>query len=158
MNEISAEIQAELEKRYRTTAFVILAQIFFALVLTAAAWFIAQNADNSVTSGSLQTLWITVLFIALGTFFLRRIMFNWERLKNTAILKGVSGLLQTLQINAILLGAIAELIAVVGFLITTLSGNKWEMFRATAVALVVFLINFPRRKVWEKIVDNLANI
>lgn len=158
MQEISAENRTELEKRYRIAAFVVIAQIFTALLLTVAAFFIAQTFENSVTSEGMLALWITVLLIAVGTFILRRFLFSWERLKNTAIVKGISGALQTLQINSILLGSLGEIIAIIGFLVAVLGGNKWDMFRAAAVSLIVFLANFPRRSNWEKITANLEKI
>lgn len=155
MQEISAGNRTELEKRYRTAATVVIAQIITALLLTVAAFFIAQSFDNSVTSESMSALWFTILFIAVGAFLLRRFLFNWDRLKNIAIIKGIPGVLQTLQINSILLGSLGEIIVVIGFLLAVLGGNKWDMFRAAAVALIVFLANFPRRSTWEKIVANL---
>lgn len=156
--EISPENRSELEKRYRTTTIVIAFQIFVVVVLIVAAWFAAQNSDNSVTSQTLTTLWVAVLFIAVGAFLARRLLFNWERLKNVTLIKGVSGLIQTLQTNSILIGVIGLIVAAMGFLIALLSGNKWEMFRAGAIALVVFLANFPRKSVWMKIVSNLEKI
>lgn len=158
MAEISAENRNELEKRYRTTTIVIAFQIFTVIALIVAAWFAAQNSNNSVSEQTMMTLWAAVLFLAVGTFLARRMLFGWERLKNTTLLKGVKGLIQTLQFNSIILGAIGELIAVLGFLIALLSGNKWDMFRAAAAAFVVFLANFPRKSVWEKIVSNLEKI
>jgi hypothetical protein len=158
MNEISAENLAELEKRYRTTAFIVLGQIFVTLVLVVAAWFVAPSAESTLSSESLTTLWIAMLFIAIGTFLLRRLFFNWERLKNIALLKGVGGVLATLQRNAVILGALAEIVAIMGFLISTLSGNSSDMLRAGTIALVVFLVNFPRKGVWKKVVSNLAGI
>lgn len=158
MAEISSANRNELEKRYRTTTIVIAFQIFTVIALIVAAWFAAQSSNNSVSDQTLTTLWIAVLFIAVGAFLARRILFGWERLKNIVLLKGVKGLIQTLQKNAIILGAIGELVALTGFLIALLSGNKWEMFRAGAIALVVFLANFPRKSVWEKIVSNLEKV
>jgi len=158
MSEISAENRTELEKRYRTAAFVVIAQILTTLVLIVVAFFVAQTSENSATSQSIFALWIIVLFIAVGAFVLRRILFNWERLKNTALIKGFPGLLQTLQTNSILLGSLAEIIAIIGFLVATLGGNKWDMFRVGTIALIVFLANFPRKSNWEKIVANLEKI
>ena len=158
MTEISAENRSELEKRYRMTTIVIAFQIFTVIVLIVAAWFAAQNSNNSVSDQTLTTLWVAVLFIAVGAFLARRMLFGWERLKNTVLLKGVKGLIRTLQTNSIILGVIGEIVAIMGFLIALLSGNKWEMFRAGAIALVVFLANFPRKKVWEKIVSNLEKV
>jgi hypothetical protein len=99
-----------------------------------------------------------VLFIAVGTFILRRMFFSWERLKNIALLKGVPGLLRTLQRNSVILGVFALAVAVVGFLISSFSGSSSDMFRAGVIALVVFLINFPRKKVWKTIVSNLEKV
>lgn len=158
MPEISPENRRELEKRYRTTVLVIVFQIFTVIALIVVAWFLAQSSESLITNQSLMTLWAAVLFIAIGAFAVRRLIFSWERLKNNAILKGVKGLIQTLQINSIFLGVIAEIVGVLGFLIAVLSGNKWEMFRAGAIALVVFLANFPRKSTWEKIVANLEKI
>lgn len=147
-----------MEKRYRVTSTIVLIQIFSTIILIAAAWFIAQETDNSITEQAIWSLWIMVLFIALGTFALRRFLFSWERLKNIALLKGVKNLISTLQTNTIILSALAEIIVIIGFLVATLSGNKFEMFRAGAVALIVFLLNFPRKSIWEKIVANLENV
>lgn len=158
MNRISEINRAEMEKRYRVTSAIVLIQILSTIILIAAAWFIAQKMDNSITEQAIWSLWIMVLFIALGTFALRRFLFSWERLKNIALLKGVKNLISTLQTNTIILSALAEIIVIIGFLVATLSGNKFEMFRAGAVALIVFLLNFPRKSIWEKIVANLENV
>jgi len=155
---ISAEIQAELEKRYQATAFVIAGQIALTIIFLIVAWIVAPSSQNVFSSNKLMPFWIGALFIAIGTFVLRRVLFRWDRLRDIVLLKGVSGLLQNLQKNAILLGAMAELIALIGFVITFLSGNPYEMLRAGAIALVVFLINFPRKSVWKKIVANLESI
>jgi hypothetical protein len=74
------------------------------------------------------------------------------------VLKGVSGLLKTLQINAIILGAFAALLAIVGCVITFLTGEIFEMLRAGVVALIVFFINFPRKSVWKKIVAGMEKV
>ena len=158
MAEISAENRTELEKRYRTAAFVVIAQILTTLGLIVVAFFVAQTSESSATSQSILALWIIVLFIAVGAFVLRRILFSWERLKNTALVKGVPGLLQTLQTNSILLSSLGEIIAIIGFLVATLGGNKWDMFRVGTIALIVFLANFPRKSNWKKIVANLEKI
>lgn len=155
MNQ-AAEYKPELEKRYRVAALIAAAQAFSVLVMIALAWFLAARSDNSITGSALNALWMMILLLGVGTFVLRRVLFSWERLKNVALLKGISGLLAALQTNTIILNSLAETIAVVGFLIAVLSGNKWEMFRAGAIALIVFLLTFPRKSVWEKIVAGVA--
>lgn len=158
MNQISEPNLKDLNARYRTTAIIVGVQIFSTILLIIIAWFLSSQTDNAVTEEAVSALWLTILFIAVGTFALRRFLFSWERLKNTALIKGVAKVISTLQINTIILCAFAEVIAVIGFLVATLSGNKFEMFRAGAVALIVFLINFPRKSVWEKVVANLEKV
>jgi hypothetical protein len=158
MNEISSENLTELNKRYRTTVFIVLAQIFFILILVFISFFSLPRITANLTEQDFTTLWVGVLFIAVGSFILRRMFFSWERLKNIALLKGISGLLGTLQQNSAILSVFGLIVAIIGFLIAALTGNSSDMLRAGAIALVVFLINFPRKKVWKTIVSNLEKV
>lgn len=155
--EPSAENAALLEKRYRTTAIIVAAQIVVTLILTVAAWFIVSSGDTG-SGEPVTTLWVAVLFVAIGSFVIRRLFFGWERLKNAAVLGGVDGLLRTLQNNGIILGAFGEVIAVLGFVVSLMSGSSLDMFRAAAIALIVFFINFPRKKMWKTVVANLQEV
>jgi len=158
MEEISPENFAELEGRYRVTAIIVSAQILLTIVLIAAAWFFAADYEVSVSPQTLTTLWIAIIFVAIGAFVLRRMFFRWDRLKDVTLLKGVSGLLATLQFTAIILGCLAGTMAIIGFAIAVLSGEKLEMLRAGIASLIVFLINFPRKSVWGKIVAGMEKI
>lgn len=158
MNEISAENLAALEKKYKTTSFIFIAQIAFTIILVIVGWFYAANVENSITEESLTSLRVGVIFIAITTFVIKRVLVRWDRLKTIALLKGIPGLLNSLQTNAIILGVMAEIIAIIGFLIAALGGIKTDMLTFGAVALILFLINFPRKGIWEKIVANLEKI
>ena len=158
MEVISAETLAELEKRYRTAAIIVSAQIVFTITLTVAVWLFAPMAASSITQQSLMTLWAAIIFLAVGAFVLRRMFFRWNRLKDIAVLKGVAGLIKTLQANAVLLGFLATLLTIVGCVITILSGETFEAIRAEIVALIVFVINFPRKTVWEKVVEKMQEV
>jgi len=158
MEVISAETLAELEKRYRTAAIIVSAQIVFTITLTVAVWLFAPMAASSITQQTLMTLWAAIIFLAVGAFVLRRMFFRWNRLKDIAVLKGVAGLIKTLQANAVLLGFLATLLTIVGCVITILSGETFEAIRAEIVALIVFVINFPRKTVWEKVVEKMQEV
>jgi hypothetical protein len=158
MKDISPENLDALDSRYRTTAIVILAQIAFTIVLTVAVCLFAPASGNSITQQTLTTLWVVIIFLAIGAFVLRRMFFRWDRLKDITLLKGISGLLGTLQSNAVLLGIMATLLAIVGSVITILNGETFEAIRAAIVALIVFAINFPRKSVWEKIVAGMEKV
>lgn len=105
MKEISAAILAEIEKRYRLTAIIVLTQITTTIILIVVGWFYAANSENAASHNSLMTLWTAIIFVAVGTFLLRRTLNRWNRLKNVALLKGVSGVLTTLQTNSLLITA-----------------------------------------------------
>nr|HQU86506.1 hypothetical protein [Pyrinomonadaceae bacterium] len=153
MTEISAEINNEMEKRYRTAAFLIFAQIATLFVFVALAFLLVKPENGSqISDKTRMTLWVAALFFAVGTFIIRRMLYRWERLRDTALLKGISGLLKTLLYNSILLAAMAEIVAVIGLIISILTSNSFEMLRAAAISLVVFIINFPRKSIWKKIV------
>ena len=158
METVSPENLAEIEIRYRATVIIFAAQIFFGLVLTLAALFLSPNAESSISPETSRTLWIVIIFIAVGTFLLRRFFLRWDRLRDIALLKGIKGLLRTLQSNAIILSAFIEIIVIIGFVVAFLSGEKFEMLRAGLVALILYAINFPRKSVWEKIVAGLQEV
>jgi ABC-type uncharacterized transport system permease subunit len=158
MNEITGENLTELEKRYRRAVFIVLAQVFAVLVLIFVSWLFAPKIETNLSNQDLTTIWVAVLFIAIGSFILRRMFFSWERLKNIGILKGVPRLLRTLQRNSVILAVLALVVAFLGFLLAAFSGNSWDMFRAGVIALVVSLINFPRKKIWKTIVSNLEKV
>lgn len=147
-----------LEKRYRISVIAVAVQILIMLVLTVIAWFVITYSNNDISEQANVALWATILLIAAGSFVLRRMLFSWERLKSVALLKGIPGLLDNLQANTILLGALGEVVAIMGFLVAVLSGNKFEMLRAGAISLIVFLMNFPRRAVWQKILASAENV
>ena len=158
MNEISAENLNELEKRRRITAIVVSVQILTAIGLIIFGWFYAARSENAVSPNAVMLLWAMVIFIAAGTFVLRRVLFRRERLEKFKRQTGISGLLALLQTNHIILAALAEIIAVIGFLIAVLNGIKSDIFRAGAVALIVFLVNFPRKSVWQRIASSSEKV
>ncbi len=69
MNKITAENLAEIEKRYRLTATIVLTQISTTIILIVVGWFYAASSENAASPDSLTALWIAVIFIAVGTFF-----------------------------------------------------------------------------------------
>ena len=148
----------ELKSRYRATLFIIAAQIIVILALTVIVWFDVFEIEAAASAATVTALWVVIIFIAVGSLVVRRVFFNWEKLTETALLKGISGLLSKLQSNAVFLSALAVVVAVLGFIISSFGGDKFQMLRAAAIALIICWINFPRRRVWEKIVGNLENL
>ena len=149
MNQLSEQKQIELDSRYNRTVLVYWAQVATTAILTLIAWFIAGRTEASAPQTLPNVLWIVLLVIAIGAFLLRRVMFNSEVLRDTATIKGASGVIKNLQFKTILISALAETITLIGFVISLMTGDKYDMLRAAAVALIIFFISFPRKKGWQ---------
>src|SRR5438045_9735241 len=110
-------------------------------------------ANNSQTSPSqrpcahstIMCLCISVLACGLGAFVLRRTRFAAMRLKDIAALKGISGLLKTLQDTTIQIAFIGGAIALMGFIITIFTREWGDMLRAGGVSAIVLIYSYPLR-------------
>lgn len=165
-----------LNQRYRSTAVIIFSQIFSVILLTVVSIFIAgrvqpfgvtsgeasfsvgnlTNANQGGTTTLTTFLWIAILALAIAAFFLRRMILAPTAIRDTATIKGASGLIQSLQTKTIFLAALGEAIAIFGFVISLASGNYSDMVRAAIVAGIIFFINFPRKSSWQRLAQNAA--
>jgi hypothetical protein len=169
----------QLDRVYKKTATFFFAQVLGVLILTLLAFFLAgkiqpfgaasgeasfsienlTNPNAAIGSAALTTfLWIAILALAVGVFLLRRVLFAPATLRDAAVVGGSNGLLKSLQTKIILLVTIAEIVAILGFIISLTSGNWTDMLRAALVAAVLFFINFPRKSVWQKLADNATRV
>lgn len=155
MNEISDNKSSVFEKNYQITTKIVLIQIFSAIILMFVGWFLASQVDNSVSPNAVTGLWIALVATLIFSFLLNKFLFNWQRLQRNYERFGTVGILQTLQQNTIILFVLGQIVVITGFLIATLTVNKIEILRTGAMALIVFLFNFPRKTIWKKIISTL---
>lgn len=171
VREMPEQIQNEIDRRHRSTVSILAVQLAIVAILLAASWFLAgkfypfgapaddasfsiENLTNAGGGNSVTTtLWIAILAIAVSAFLLRRLTFATSVLQDAATIKGASGLLETLQTKTALLASLGLIIAVLGFVISLISGNFLDMLRAGAVASIVLFINFPRKTAWQRFVQ-----
>jgi len=155
MSETNRSAEDELDSRHRTAAMVVVAM----LVLTFALVGIAFAARNFLSRPGSQTqrvlLNVLILICGLGAFPLRRTRFAAMRLQDIAALRGLSGLLATLQGTTIQIAFIGGAIALMGFILAMLTGEPWDMLRAGGVALVVLLYCYPRKSAWQRVVQGI---
>jgi O-antigen/teichoic acid export membrane protein len=88
MQDISNETRVQLEKRYRTTGIIYLAQISSAVFLVIIGYVFVGKSEKTFDPTLTMALWAAILFIAVGTFLLRRKLYRWERLKDLTLLNG----------------------------------------------------------------------
>ena len=156
MTPSSASLQNELVRRHRAATFVVVGFLILDVVLLTIAFAAGERifrpGDRSLAMG----LWIAVLVFGLGAFVIRRTKFASMRLKDVAALRGVSGLLKTLQDTTIQIACIGGAIALMGFMITIRTGDWTDMLRAVGVSVIVLFYGFPFRSAWERVVRELA--
>ena len=156
MTPSSESLQNELVRRHRAATFVVVGFLILDVVLLTIAFAAGERifrpGDRSLAMG----LWIAVLVFGLGAFVIRRTKFASMRLKDVAALRGVSGLLKTLQDTTIQIACIGGAIALMGFMITIRTGDWTDMLRAVGVSVIVLFYGFPFRRAWERVVRELA--
>lgn len=148
-------IESELARRHRAAAVVAGGLVVLTVVLIAIAFagqkFINRPGDPSIVWG----LWIAIVVFALGSLALRRTRFNAMRLQDIAALRGLSGLLATLQGTTVQVALLAGAIALMGFIITMMTNDPYDMLRAGGVALIVLIYCYPRRSAWQRVVRGI---
>src|SRR5437764_10730401 len=133
MTTPAQEVQTELERRHRKASTLVLAFVVLDLVLVVIAYFAADRLYRPGAPSTIMALWIAVLVFGLGAFVLRRTRFAPMRLKDIAALKGISGLLKTLQDTTIQIAFVGGAIALMGFIITIFT-REWGTCCAPAAS------------------------
>lgn len=146
----------ELSRRHRTAAMCVAAFLVLDLLLLGIAYLGAERLyrprDPSLRGG----LWIAILVFGLGAFVLRRTKFAAMRLKDIAALRGVSGLLKTLQDTTVQIACIGGAIGLMGFMLVILSGDWTYTLRAIGVSIIVLIYGYPFRGAWERVARQMA--
>lgn len=114
-------------------------------------------APDPAVSGSLL---IVVVLLGVGAVVMRRTRMNPTRLRDVAGLRGVSGLLHSLQKTAVygaLIGYAVALLGLLGSLMTPQPAeSRGFMLRLGVIALAVLLYAYPRRAEWRRAVEASA--
>ncbi|HEY0006024.1 MAG TPA: hypothetical protein VGB17_14685 [Pyrinomonadaceae bacterium] len=148
----------ELERRYQATARLV--QVWLLLVpLLAVVAFFSQRYITPRNNPSLDMTWrIAVPILGFGALALRRTRFSAMRLQDIGALYGISGLLSTLQKTTVQVALLGGAIALIGFVITLLTGLFFYTLGAGIIALAVLLYCYPRRMAWRRVVDGVEEI
>src|SRR2546427_2555890 len=130
-------LQAELARRHRAAALTVGGFLMLAVMLLAIAYFSAHALYRPGDPAIIMGLWIAILVFGLGAFVLRRTRFAALRLKDIAAVKGPAALLKTLQDTTIQVASIAGASALMGFIITILTGDWTSKLRPASAAGIV---------------------
>jgi hypothetical protein len=146
-----------VDAAHRVGLMVVVA-VMLSVIGYVAAGLIVLNGKNGSSDGSSARvpIYVAALFIALGSVALRRSQMRWLRLATVAEVRGAGGLIRHLLNTTIILAALAELIGLLGLVLCFIGGDMRDVLIMGAVALLIVLPVFPRRRVWEKTVADLA--
>jgi len=127
------------------------------LALLVLAYFAAEKLFRPNDPSLIMGLWIAILVFGLGAFVLRRTRFAAMRLKDIAALKGMSGLLKSLHDTTIQIAFIGGAIALMGFIVSILTGDWTSVLRAAGVSAIVLIYGYPFRSAWERVARQLSD-
>lgn len=146
------DTQGELAHSHATAANVVkLVGIFtLLLMLFALTGFLSGILRFNPTTAN--TLRFVVIFLGIGALVYRRTRFQAMRLQDIAALRGASGLLATLQTTTITVAFIAAVIAILGFIISVMTGAGTDMLYFGVIAIAVLAYCYPRRAAWAAVV------
>jgi hypothetical protein len=156
LTETVEATQGDLERSHAAAARVVSLVFMLTLVLAALALFLAPRLKLGVNPVNANTLLFIILFLGLGSVVFRRTKFSPMRLQDIAALRGVRGLLDTLQRTTIYVALIGGLIALLGFAFALLTGDGTNMLYPGVIAVAVLLYSYPRRAAWSAVVKALA--
>src|SRR5881227_1765446 len=117
------DVMDELRRRHRSAATVVVAFLILDLVLLAIAYFAGASLYRTGDPSIIMGLWIGFLVFGLGAFVLRRTKFAPLRLKHITAVRGTSALFKTLQDTTIQVASIGGALALMGFMVTILTGD-----------------------------------
>jgi hypothetical protein len=146
----------ELSHRLRTATIFIAGFLLLDILLLAVAYLAADRLFRPRDPSLSMALWIAILVFGLGAFVLRRTKFAAMRLKDIAALKGMSGLLKSLQDTTIQVACIGGAIGLMGFMLVILSGDWTYTLRAIGVSIIVLIYGYPFRSAWERVARELG--
>lgn len=156
-NALSADVQAELLRRHKSTATTVLS-LLVAVILLSVLAFVSQKFLTPRNSSLLDmTFRIIIPILGLGAIALRRTRLAKMRLQDIAAIRGPSGLLATLQKTALLMAIIGIAVASIGFVCTLMTGQVWYTYTAAVVAAAILLFyGYPLRPSWELAVQRYS--
>ncbi len=134
-------------------------RIFLALTVALIAVAFTGRAPATGSGNPDPTLiWflrITIVVLGIGAVTLRRTRFAPARLQDIAALRGITGLLDTLQNTTMQVALLGGLIAIIAFVMMMLTHYAGDMIFIGVAALAVLIYAYPRRRAWERVVHGI---
>ncbi len=156
MQYVSVENQKALDQAYRLTVIIVLAFCFTPLLLIGLGYFIGAKGGAIHTAETYllvtKAAYGGALVAGLAVVALRRF---WVRLLRGGKRPALA-VLNNLRNLALLSAGLGEVVALIGFIAFSLSGDYQFCWRLGVVGLLLMLYSFPRRWEWERALTHHA--
>ena len=146
---------ANFDAHYRPTQIIVIS----AMILVAAILIVSLIKPDffSGTASPDPTLAIalriSIAMFAIGIIVFRRVRLQPARLRDIHGISGMTGLFGSLKATTVILAALCEAIAIMGFGLAYYAGDLLSVRFACALALALLAFYaYPRRQVWQRIV------
>jgi hypothetical protein len=149
--------QGELQRRHAAAVRVVVAVFIFTLLLVGLALsgvLAGAVRFNPTTANALR---FSIVFLGVGAVVFRRTRFSAMRLQDIGGLRGADGLLDTLHSTTVTVALVGGVIAVLGFVISVMTGAGTDMLYLGVIAVAVLLYCYPRRAAWQAVVRALTS-
>ena len=144
--------RGELERMHASAVRVVLGVFAFTLLLIVVALTGVLAGKVGFDPTTANTLRFVIIFLGVGAIVFRRTRFSPMRLQDIGALRGPAGLLRTLETTTVAVALIGGLIALLGFLISVMTGAGTDMLYLGVIAVAVLLYCYPRRAAWRAVV------
>jgi hypothetical protein len=155
--QISNSAQNELVRRHRLAALVTRVFIVLTLALIAVAFTGRAPVMGTGNPDPMLVAFIRIIIVVMGigAVTLRRTRFAPMRLQDIAALRGISGLLATLQNTTVQVAVLGGVIAILGFFLMMVTVDPSNMVFIGIAALAVLIYCYPRRAAWQRVVHGI---
>lgn len=157
MKKMSNETNLLLERRYKEAALLSLSLIVVVAVLLTAIYLI-DLPPISIDDSDVNSLWVGVIFLAVGALLVRRVRNRWEVIKDIFLLKGLEGVFAKLKRDSLLVSLFGLGIGILGAVIFLTTASVSDLLRSFLVAAVALAVGFPRKKIWRRIASELEGL
>ena len=154
VTQTTTSVPDEFGKRHRAAALVVGAMfvltVFFILLAASGVY-----PDIRPTPMLDMGLRIGIVVFILGAVALRRTRLASARLRDIAAVRGIPSLLGSLQKTTVFVALIGGAIALMGYILSAIAAQNQMvvMLVVGAAAILVLLSCYPRRAVWERVLE-----
>lgn len=153
--QLDPRIESQLQSTLRSVSVIIVA---FTVTL---GTFIGLGflVISEPKIGELAPLWkgavisIVGLIVAVLAILYRRRSQSADRIDDVFHESGLAGLIGQLAKSAILSGALAESVGLIGLAGGIMVKDPWVTLRLCGVGVIVAIMSYPRRSAWHRAVD-----